>query len=77
MASNRFAQRISGIDSGAERRMRAALAMNVAQQVLALNEARMRLSGARDLGEACAVVDRMLAERQPQIAALGTEAGHA
>lgn len=77
MASNRFQHRIHGVDTAAERQMRAQLALNVAQQVVALNEARMRLTGAHDLPEARAVIDRMLAERQPQIAALAVGAGHA
>lgn len=76
MASGRFALRAQPQDH-ALRQHRARLAQNVCQQVLALNEAAMRLSGARDLREARQLVAAMMADRQRQIDALAVEPGHA
>lgn len=77
MASNRFAQRMYPRDSSAERAARAMLANNVCQQVLAMNQVRMHLEGARDAHDARRIVDRMLAAGQQQIDAIALGNGHA
>ena len=76
MASGRFALRAQPQDP-ALRQHRARLAINVAHEVLALREAHMRLTGARDPREAIGIVERMVAEREKQIEGLAAEHGHA
>jgi hypothetical protein len=76
MASGRFALRAEPHDP-VLRQHRARLALNVAHQVLALREAHMRLTCARDPREALGIVERMIAEREQQVDAAATEPGHA
>lgn len=77
MASDRFAHRMHGADSHAERRLRGAVALNIANQVVALREADMRLTAAQTVDEARQVVARMIAEREQQVDAQAVEPGHA
>jgi hypothetical protein len=77
MASNRFARRIFGVDSHAERRLRCALALNIANQMVALRDAETRLAAAQSADEARQLVARMIAEREQQVDAQAVEPGHA
>jgi hypothetical protein len=77
MASNRFAHRMHGVDSTAERRLRGALALNIAEQVGALREVDMRLTDAQSVREARQMVARMIADREQQVDALAMGVGHA
>lgn len=77
MASNRFAHRMHGVDSTAERRLRSALALNIAHQVVALRDAETRIAAAQSADEARQMVARMIAEREQQVDAQAMGVGHA
>jgi hypothetical protein len=77
MASQRFAHRMHGVDSAAERSLRAQLAHNIALRVVALREARAAIDTAATVDAARAAVEAQIAGREQQASASAMGVGHA